>query len=109
MKTVAEAEFGEEYVANIVRNALGVLAHLGGQHLGPQGGLAFAPGYGPPMLHGGREVLLTWKWNKETQRPSVHARVVELPAPDPEIARKIEDDRQVKMVGRMAKQFKGGL
>ncbi len=103
MKTVAEAEFGEEYVANIVRNALGALAGLGCPNLGPQ--LAMVP-YGPPMAPPGRELLLTWKWNEETQRPSVHVRVVEMPAPDIGKMRDAEDDRQVKIAMRVAKGFK---
>ncbi len=110
MKTVAEAEFGEEYVVNIVRAALAVLSHIGqGPHLGH---LMPAPHYGmggggPVDAQPTRQLLLTWRWNEETQRPSVHAKVVEMPAPDPEIMRKVEEDRQVKMLGRMAKQFKG--
>lgn len=103
MKIVAEAEFGEEYVANIVRNALGHLAGTGGGHYGPQ--LAMVP-YGPPMAPPDRELLLTWKWNEKTQRPSVHVRVVEMPGADLEAMRKAEDDRQVKIAMRVAKGFK---
>jgi hypothetical protein len=103
VKTVASAEFGEEYVANIVRNALGSLAHLGGHHNGPQ--LAMAP-YGPPIAPPGRELLLTWKWNEDTHRPSVHVRVVEMPGPDLDAMRQAEDDRQVKIAMRVAKGFK---
>lgn len=105
MKIVAEAELSEEYVANIVRNALRALSHLGAPASDPPQ-LAYYPG-GPPAFQSGRELLITWKWNHETQQPSAHIRVVELPPPDPAAMRKAEDNRQVDMLTRVAKTFRG--